>query len=213
MPYRLLLKWIRKMFRLRRNVRLGIYGPPNTGKTTLANRIITDFVGEGEWEVSPLPHETRKIQKFEEVVLESESGNKLEIDLFDMPGIQSHRELHTDALEEFFDAGMTGEEATRRLVQATEGIAEAISWMRKMDSALVVLDSTQPPHTRVNALLLGILKASNVKVVIVANKIDLPNSMPDEIRKALPDYPVVEVSLRDGTNMYKLYEAITHHLK
>ncbi|MBU0762505.1 MAG: 50S ribosome-binding GTPase [Candidatus Altiarchaeota archaeon] len=213
MPYRLLIKWIMKMFRLRRNVRLGIYGPPNTGKTSLANRIISDFIGEGEWQVSPLPHETRKIQKFKEIVLKSESGKTLEIDMFDMPGIQSHKELHTDALEEFFDAGLSNEDATKRLIDATDGIAEAIRWMSRIDSAVVVLDSTQSPHTKVNALLLGVLKAHKVKVVIVANKIDLPNAKPDDIKKALPNYHVVEISLKEGTNIYKLYEAVTHHLK
>jgi GTPase len=201
-----------RMFSMRKNVRLGIYGPPNTGKTSLANRIITDFVGGGDWDVSPLPHTTRKMQSFKEIILRSDSGKTLEIDMFDMPGIQSHRGLHTDALEEFKVAGMSDEQATKILLEATDGIAEAVRWMKKMDSAIVVLDSTQPPHTRVNALLLGILKANNVRVVVVANKTDLPDAKPDEIKAALPNYPVVDLSIKDGTNMYKLYEAITYHL-
>ncbi|MEK6840239.1 MAG: hypothetical protein AABX72_04815 [Nanoarchaeota archaeon] len=34
------------LFSAKRNVKLGLYGPPNSGKTTLANRICKDWLGE-----------------------------------------------------------------------------------------------------------------------------------------------------------------------
>lgn len=202
-----------RMFRLRRNVRLGIYGPPNTGKTSLANRIITDFVGAASWSVSEVPHETRSVQNVSEVVLKSPSGRKLEIDLFDMPGICTREGLHTDAFDEFLKSGMSESEACLRLMEATEGIAESIRFMRKIDSAIVVLDSTKSPYTKVNALILGVLKANNVKVVVAANKVDLPHADPHAIRKALPNLPVVEISCTNGTNIDKLYETVSEHLR
>lgn len=212
MPYKRLFKWMMKIFKLRKNVRLGIYGPPNSGKTTLANQVIKDFIGEGEWEVSHIPHETRKVHHMKEITLKTETDKELVIDLFDMPGIQAHEELHTDAFEDFLDSGLSHDEAGRRLIEATEGIAEAITYMKDIDSALVVVDSSVNPFNKVNALLLGVLKANDVDVVIVANKIDLEDSNPDDIKLAFPGYPVVEVSLTEGKNIVGLYEMIAAHL-
>jgi GTPase len=213
MPYHRFLNWAKRMFRLRKNLRLGIYGPPNTGKTTLANRIITDFVGAASWSVSDIPHETRHVQNMSEVVLKSPSGKKLEIDLFDMPGISTREDLHTDAFDEFINSGMSESEACLRLWEATEGIAESVKFMKRIDSAIVVLDSTKSPYTKVNALILGVLRANNVKVIIAANKVDLPNADPHAIRKALSKLPVVEISCTEGTNLDGLYEAVAQHLR
>ena len=50
--------WIRKIFKKKR-ARIGLYGPPNAGKTTLANRILKDWsTGDAIGTVSPIPHET-----------------------------------------------------------------------------------------------------------------------------------------------------------
>ena len=212
MPYRGLFNWIIGLFRLKKSVRLGIYGPPNTGKTSLANRIISDFVGKGGWAVSGIPHETRHVQSMKEVVLKT-GGKKLTIDLFDMPGITNKEELHSDYFDEFILNGMNDHEAEKRLEEATEGIKEAVSYMKKVDGAIVVLDATENPYNKVNALLLGVLRANNVKVIVAANKIDLKEANVERIRRAMRRYPIVEISCTKGINMEKLYESIVHHIK
>ncbi|MFH1403685.1 MAG: GTP-binding protein [Candidatus Altiarchaeota archaeon] len=212
MPHRRFIRWLSRMLRFKKNLRVGIYGPPNSGKTSLANRIITDCIGGAGWAISDIPHETRHVHGMEEVVLES-GKSKLMIDLFDMPGISSREELHTDYFDEFLSASMNEDEARLRLLEATEGIAESVRWMKRIDSAIVVLDSTKNPYTKVNALLLGILKAYNVNMIVAANKIDLDDAKPDQIEKAMVRYPVVRVSAKEGTNMDELYKAISQHLR
>ena len=44
------------------SIKLGFYGPPNAGKTSLANRICKDWTGEEIGAVSKVPYETRHIQ-------------------------------------------------------------------------------------------------------------------------------------------------------
>jgi len=55
------------LFGSKQNIKLGFYGPPNVGKTSLANRICKDFTGEEIGSVSKVPHETRNIQFKEKV--------------------------------------------------------------------------------------------------------------------------------------------------
>ena len=47
--------------------RIGIYGPPNAGKTTLANRIARDWTGDAVGPESHVPHETRRARRKEDV--------------------------------------------------------------------------------------------------------------------------------------------------
>ena len=56
-----------KLFRKKENISLGFYGPPNAGKTSLANSICKDWTGEELGTVSPIPHETRSVQFKEQV--------------------------------------------------------------------------------------------------------------------------------------------------
>ncbi|HDM05685.1 MAG TPA: GTP-binding protein, partial [Candidatus Aenigmarchaeota archaeon] len=60
-----IINWIRNYFRLRKEINLGIYGCTNVGKTTLANRIAMDWIGEEVGKVSRIPHETRSVQRKE----------------------------------------------------------------------------------------------------------------------------------------------------
>jgi GTPase Era involved in 16S rRNA processing len=74
------------LFGGKRQIKLGIYGEPNTGKTTLANKISMDWLGEPVGIASEMPHTTRMIQKKEKV--EVKVGNKtLSMNLLDMPGL------------------------------------------------------------------------------------------------------------------------------
>ena len=40
----------------KQNFKLGLYGPPNSGKTTLANKICIDWLGEEMGSVSSTAH-------------------------------------------------------------------------------------------------------------------------------------------------------------
>jgi len=64
-------KFFRSLFRGKKKIRLGLYGPPNGGKTTLANRICQDWLGEDMGKVSNVAHETREIQIKEEITIKS----------------------------------------------------------------------------------------------------------------------------------------------
>ncbi len=61
---------------------MGLYGPPNGGKTTLANRICKDWLGEDMGSVSNVAHETREIQIKEQISIKSK-GKELSFNLVD----------------------------------------------------------------------------------------------------------------------------------
>ena len=71
MAIRILRDFTKRMFCLffkrKKEIKLGFYGPPNAGKTSLANKICKDWTGEEIGTVSNVPHETRKVQFKEEV--------------------------------------------------------------------------------------------------------------------------------------------------
>ena len=62
--------------------RIGIYGPPNAGKTTLANRIARDWTGDAVGPESHIPHETRRARRKENVEIERD-GKSVSIDIVD----------------------------------------------------------------------------------------------------------------------------------
>jgi len=59
-------KVLKDIFKHHKKLKLGLYGPPNAGKTTLANRICKDWIGTEMGKVSAIPHETREIMEKEE---------------------------------------------------------------------------------------------------------------------------------------------------
>jgi hypothetical protein len=64
-------KVLRNLFKKKKNIKMGLYGPPNGGKTTLANRICKDWLGEDMGAASNIAHETREIQIKEQVNIKS----------------------------------------------------------------------------------------------------------------------------------------------
>ena len=72
------------LFRKKKDIKLGFYGPPNAGKTSLANTICKDWTGEEIGNVSKIPHETRSIQ-FKEKVEIKYKGKSLIFKMIDTP--------------------------------------------------------------------------------------------------------------------------------
>ncbi len=78
----------KNLFKKKKNIKLGLYGPPNGGKSTLANKICTDWLGEEMSTVSNIAHETREIQIKEQIKVKDKKGKKeLSFNLVDTPGI------------------------------------------------------------------------------------------------------------------------------
>ena len=75
-----------QLFGARKRLKLGVYGPPNSGKSTLSNRICKDWTGEGLSTVSKIPHETRNVNIKESVIIKHK-GKELTFNIADTPGI------------------------------------------------------------------------------------------------------------------------------
>ena len=198
--------WLLSIFG-KRHVKIGIYGPPNAGKTTLANRIAMDWAGTIVGEVSEIPHETRKIQKKERIVIKDGKAS-LTIDLVDAPGKATKIDYHA-----FLEYGLSEEEAKKRAKEATEGVIEAIKWLDNLDGVILLMDSTKNPFTQVNITILGNLEARELPFIIAANKIDLNGSTPATLKSAFPQHDVVPISALNGTNIDLLYEAMLKKFK
>ena len=192
----------RNIFGIKKNLALGFYGPPNAGKTYLANKICKDWTGEEIGTVSRIPHETRNVQ-FKEKVEIDYKGRKLTFKLVDTPGIATQIDY-----EDFMKFGVKKKDAQKRAKEATQGVIEAIQWLEDMDAVVVVLDSSENPYSQVNITIIGNLVARKIPVLIVANKIDLRKSDIKKIEAAFPEYEVVGISARHGTNMEEFYESL-----
>ncbi|MEK6800778.1 MAG: Era-like GTP-binding protein [Nanoarchaeota archaeon] len=191
-----------KIFGRRESLKIGFYGPPNAGKTTLANNICLDWTGEEIGSVSNVPHETRKVQMKEQVKIDYK-GKSLVFKLIDTPGIATKIDY-----EDFLKFGLTKGNAKKRAKEATQGIIEAIQWLDGLDAVIVVLDSTQNPYSQVNITIIGNLVARKIPVLIVANKIDLKKAEIKKIESAFPDYEVIGVSAKERLNMDEFYECL-----
>lgn len=189
----------------KKKLNLGLYGPPNAGKSTLANIIIKDILGEDsgvEFSTSEIAHETRKVEKVEK--LELKKGSKtIDFTLIDTPGIATKIDF-----EDFVKNGMKKADAKNRAKEATQGVIDSIKWLDNVDAVLIVLDSTLNPYNQVNITLIGNLVAKNKKLIIVANKTDLKESNIEKIKLVFPDYTLVPISAKNGTGLEGLYETI-----
>lgn len=195
-------KVLRDLFKRKKHIKLGIYGPPNGGKTTLANRICQDWLGEDMGKVSNIAHETREIQIKEEINIKS-NGKELTFNLVDTPGIATKVDY-----EDFMKAGLKEKQAKERAKEATKGVIDAIKWLDEMDTVVVVLDATKDPYSQVNVTIIGNLQARDIPVLIVANKIDLKKAKIKKVQSAFPQYGVIGISAKYGNNIDKFYEAL-----
>lgn len=194
--------FLKRIFGKKGDIKLGFYGPPNAGKTSLANRICVDWIGEDMGEVSKIPHETRNVQ-FKEKVEMKHRGKELVFKMVDTPGIATKIDY-----EDFLKFGLKKKDAKKRAKEATKGIIESIQWLDDMDAVVVVLDSTENPFSQVNLTIIGNLVARKIPVLIAANKIDLKKANVEQFVSAFPEYDVVGLSVKEGTNMDKFYKSI-----
>ena len=190
------------LFRRKSNLKIGFYGPPNAGKTSLANLLCKDWTGEELGTVSEVPHETREVQFKEKVEIEH-NGKKMLLKIIDTPGIATKIDY-----EDFLNYGIAKQEAKKRAKEATQGIIEAIKWLDDMDAVIIVLDATENPYSQVNLTIIGNLLARKIPVLIVANKIDLRRANVKKIEAAFPEYSVVGISAKKATNMDSFYDEI-----
>ncbi len=190
------------IFKNKKEIRLGFYGPPNVGKTSLANRICKDFTGEEIGSVSKIPHETRNVQFKEKVEIEYK-GRKMTFKLVDTPGIATKIDY-----EDFLKYKMNKKDAKDRAKEATQGIIESIKWLDDMDMVVIVLDATENPYNQVNITIIGNLVARKIPVLIVANKVDMKKADLKKIELAFPEYDVIGISAKYGKNLEEFYESI-----
>lgn len=195
------------LFKKRKQIKLGLYGPPNSGKTSLANKICVDWLGEEMGAVSQIPHETREVFMKEHVAIKR-NGKELNFNLVDTPGIATKIDY-----EDFMRFKLNAAQARKRAKEATKGVIDAIRWLDNMDCVLVVLDSTLNPYSQVNITILGNLAARKIPVLIVANKTDLKKANVEKISSAFPQYPVIGISALKGHNIDIFYKKLFEVVK
>lgn len=200
-------KFFSRLFKEQSKLKLGFYGPPNGGKTTLANHVTKDWLGEEMGTASPLAHETRTVNIKEKITIKR-NGKELTFNLVDTPGIATKIDY-----EDFIKAGMKEKEAKERAKEATKGVIDAIKWLDDMDVVVVVLDASLDPYSQVNITIIGNLEARKIPVLIVANKIDLKKADMKKVQSAFPQYDVVGISAKTGQHIEEFYEAIFELVK
>jgi len=193
---------LRAIFGRKESIKLGFYGPPNSGKTTLANKICKDWTGEDIGTISKIPHETRHVQFKEKVEIEYK-GKKMTFKMVDTPGIATRIDY-----EDFLKYGLKKSEARKRAKEATQGIIESIQWLNDMNAVVVVLDAAENPYSQVNITIIGNIVAREIPVLVVANKIDLKNADLKKFEAAFPEYEVIGISAKENINMDEFYEAL-----
>ncbi|MBW2978083.1 50S ribosome-binding GTPase [Candidatus Woesearchaeota archaeon] len=200
---RFLNKFLLNFFGKQKHVKLGLYGPPNAGKTTLANKICKDWLGEEMGSVSNIAHETREIQIKEQISIKNKKGRELSFNLVDTPGIATRIDY-----EDFIKSGLKESEAKKRAKEATKGVIDSIKWLDDMNAVTIVLDATKDPYSQVNITMVGNLAARDIPVLIVANKIDLKKADLKKVQAAFPQYDVIGISAKYGKNVNDFYEEL-----
>jgi len=233
----ILSRLLRVLFFRKATAKIGIYGPPNAGKTTLANRIIHTFVDENEDIGAPteVPHETRRAVRRKGILIDLKSKSmqnpylnttinpdststsdskpregkaKLKLDIVDTPGLATKIDFH-----DFMAFGLEEQEAKKRAKEATEGVIEAIKWLDDIDGVLLLMDATEDPYTQTNIVIIGNLEARSIPMIIAANKMDLAEAAPQRIADAFPQHPVIPISALKGENMDELYKEMARRFR
>ncbi len=207
-----ILDWFFNLFKKKKKIKLALYGAPNAGKTTLAKRMILDLTDLDEEQLkdlveSEIPHETKNLVIKNNIKLKI-GKKEFSFDLIDTPGISTKIDY-----EEFLNYGLSEEEAKKRAKEATKGVIEAIKFIDDIDAALVVLDATKNPYDQINITIVGNLDAKKIPFLIVANKIDLKEANIGKIKAIFPQYKVIAISAKEGTNMSELYENLAKLIK
>lgn len=199
-----LKNFFNKFFGKKKDIKLGLYGPPNGGKTTLANKICEDWLDEPEamGSASAVAHETREVH-VKDVIIKGSNGRELAFNLVDTPGIATKIDY-----EDFVKGGMGEDDAKERAKEATKGVISAIKWLDDMDAVIVVLDATKDPYSQVNVTIVGNLEARKIPVLVVANKIDLKKADIKKIQAAFPQYTVLGISAKTGKHVDKFYDEL-----
>ncbi|MBZ9571624.1 GTP-binding protein [Methanobrevibacter sp. TMH8] len=197
-----LFDFIKNLFKRNKKVSIGLYGHPNSGKTTLANQIAKDWMGKEIGSTSNVPHETRTVLKQEKVIIK-DGDNELDFDIIDTPGIATKIDY-----QNFLEFGLEEGEAKNRAKEATKGIIEAIKWLDDVTGVLLVVDATTDPLTQTNITIIGNLEARNIPFIVVANKIDIEGANPDRIVSVFPQHTVVPISALNGDQTEELYKAM-----
>jgi len=173
--------------------------------TTLTNNIVEDWSEMDDVDLrstSEVPHETRSANQ-ESVDIEH-NDTTVSFSIVDTPGLDTEVDY-----EEFVEHGIDEDEAIERSREATEGIAEAMHWLKEdIDGVIYMMDSTKDPFTQVNTMTTGIIESKDVPAVVLANKTDLNDANVKRIRKAYPQHDVVPVSALEGANMDTVYEKL-----
>lgn len=199
-----LSSWLNRFFG-KEKASIGIYGPPNAGKTTLANRIVKDLAGEEMGPVSEVPHETRRAVKRADMTVER-NGASLTLDIVDTPGIATKIDF-----QDFLSFDLEKSEAKERAKEATEGVIDAINWIEDCDAVLLVMDSTKDPFNQANVTIIGNMEARKLPLLIVANKVDKDGASPKSIEEAFPQHPIVPISALEGKGVDELYDSMVEN--
>lgn len=200
-------RFLNRLLGKKNKLKIGLYGHPNSGKTTLANTMTGDWLGKPLGLVSEIPHETRKVYRQEKVSIKH-NGVELDFDIIDTPGIATKIDY-----KNFLQYGLSEAEAKERAKEATKGIIEAIKWLDDVTGVLLVVDATKDPLTQANITIIGNLEARKIPFVIVANKIDIPESSPERISAVFPQHIVVPISALHGENTEELYMQMVKRFK
>jgi GTPase len=173
-------------------MRICVLGEPNVGKSTLLNAVL----GEKRFITANVPHTTREPN---DALIE-----------------------HDGQMYQFIDTAGVRKQASRRKSGTTlekVGVEKTLDALTRADVALFVLDTTKEISTQERHLA-GVLQASKVSVIIVANKWDLipnktPNSVNDHeaiIRGFMPQLkyaPILFTSALTGKRAQDIFDLIT----